>query len=112
MRLVELDQRDFALAEPERSLDGLEKTRASFRADSCAILHDGDERGKTFFRWRLVGAHDFSAKKNADITLLLQELEKVARLGFWRHGDAESHEHRSPRKADECLIHNRPRRFG
>ena len=72
---------DLTLAKAQRGLDCFDQSRAIFPSDRDAILNDLHTRAEPFGFWiRVVHAHDFVVDPNAQVALLLEEIEKVPRL--------------------------------
>ena len=70
---------DFALAETKRGLDRFHQAGAIFFADCDAILNDLHADAEPFDFWFGIYAHNFVVDPNAQITLLLEKIEKIAR---------------------------------
>ena len=81
-----------------------------------AILNDLHTRAESFDFWiRVVHAHDFVVDPNAQVALLLEEIEKFPRLRSRGDCDPERDENRSSRYPErsvaERVILESPRRF-
>ena len=71
---VGVDEEDTAFAEAEGGLDGF--GQAGFVGGGDAVLDDVDD-GREFFRRGFVGAENFRVEPDAEVALLLEELEKL-----------------------------------
>ena len=80
-------------AKAQRGLDCFDQSRAIFPSDRDAILNDLHTRAESFSFWiRIVYAHDFVVDPNAQVSLLLEEIEKFSRLRSRRDCDPECDE--------------------
>jgi hypothetical protein len=87
------DDSDAPFAKAQRGLDCFGQSRAIFPSDRDAILNDLHTRAESFSFWiRVVNAHDFVLQPNAQVALLLEEIEKLPRLRFRGDCDPECDE--------------------
>src|SRR5207249_10183904 len=103
---------DFALAETKRGLDGFHQARATFFPDRDAILNDLHADAKPFDFWFGIHAYNSIVDPNAQITLLLQEIEKIARLSFGGNRDPKGDKNIVTDAIAQHLIGDRVCRFG
>ena len=89
---IKIDNVDAVFAEAERDLDCFGETRAIFLADRDSVLNDLHARAESFDFCVGIDAHHLAAQPDAQITLLLQKIKKIARLGFERDGNPEGDE--------------------
>ena len=86
---IEVDNVDPVFAETQRGLDRFGEARPIFLTDRDAILNDLHARAEPFDFCFAISADDLAVDPNAQITLLLEEVEEIARLGFRRNGNPE-----------------------
>src|SRR6266849_5788585 len=86
---------DLSFAKAQRGLNGFDKTHAIFRADYNPILNYLPARTKPFDFLVRIDAHNFIVDPNAKVTLLLEEIEEIARLRFCGNAD--------PKCDQDCL---------
>src|SRR5437588_6286460 len=84
---------DLVLAEAQRGFDRFDEASAIRFGDSDPVLNDLNARTESFDFFLRIDAHDFVVDPDAQITLLLDEIEKDTRFYFRRHCDPESDEH-------------------
>ncbi len=73
----------FSFSKSQSCFDSFNQARASFLRNRDSILNDLNARAESFdLSWIDIHAHDFVVDPNAEITLLLEKLEKLSRLGF------------------------------
>ena len=78
----------FSFSKSQSCFDSFNQARASFLRNRDSILNDLNARTESFdLFWIDIHAHDFVVDPDAQITLLLEELEKLSRLGFGRNCD-------------------------
>ncbi len=91
-----IDDVDFTFAETERGLERFNQARTIFLVDRDAILNDLNPAPKAFgvdFFWIVIHADDFVVDPNAEISLLLEELEKRSWFGFGRNCHPKCDQH-------------------
>src|SRR5262249_34942783 len=88
----EIDEVDSVFPETKRNLDRFDEPGGILSADRQPVLDHLHPRPETNFFRRLVYPNDFAVQPDAEITLLLQELEKVIRVGFRRNCHPKSDE--------------------
>src|SRR5262249_53864332 len=99
-------------AKAQGGLDCFDQSCANFLGNSDTILNDLHTRAEPFGFWiRVVHAHDFVVDPNAQISLLLEEIEKLLRLGFRGHCDPECDENLFVDVVTQNLLRNRLRGF-
>ena len=83
---LKVDNVDFAFAEAKRGLERFNQAHAIFLSDCDPVLDDLDACAQSFdFLWIDIYANDVVVDPNPEITLLLEKLEKLSRLGFRRN---------------------------
>ncbi len=82
----------FPLAETERDFERFRQARVIVVTDRDAVLDDLDAGPEAFDFLVGINADDFAVDPDAEIALLLDELEELACFCFWRNGDPESDE--------------------
>ncbi len=92
---VKIDNVDSIFAEAQRGLERFDKARAIFCADHNPILNYLHARTEPFDFLVRIDAHNFFVDPNTQITLLLNEIEEIARLRFCRNAD--------PKCDQDCL---------
>src|SRR5206468_2682056 len=99
-------------AKAQRGLDCFDQSRAIFPSDGDPILNDLYTRTESFCFWiRVVHAHDFVVDPNAQVSLLLEEIEKLPRLRFQGHCDPECDKNIFADTVAQSLLRNRLRCF-
>jgi hypothetical protein len=93
----------FSFSESQRGFERFDQSRAVFVADRDAVLDDLHARAQAFDFFVGIDAHDLVVDPNAQITLLLEEIEKRARFCFRRNRNPESDEN-SIRRPDRLSI--------
>ena len=84
----------FSFSKSQSCFDSFNQARASFLRNRESILNDLNARAESFdLFWIDIHAHDFVVDPDAQITLLLKELEKLSRLGFGRNCDPKRDQH-------------------
>ncbi len=73
------------------SIASVNRARFSSAIDD-AVLNDLNARAEAFDFCTRINTDDFAVQPNAQIALLLEKLEEIARLGLCRNGDPESDE--------------------
>ena len=90
----EIDNVDFAFAESKRGLERFNQARTIFLVDRDAILNDLNAGAQALDFCRIViHADDFVVDPNAQISLLLKELEKRSWFGFGRNCHPKCDQH-------------------
>src|SRR5207245_6116177 len=90
----DLDDVDFTFAETERGLERFNQARTIFLVDRDAILNDLNPGAESLDFFRIViHADDFVVNPNAEISLLLEELEKRSWFGFGRNCHPKCDQH-------------------
>src|SRR5207248_3348930 len=74
--------------------------------DCDAILNNLHTRSKPVELWIDVDAYDLVVDPDAQITLLLEEIEELPRVSFRRNGNPESDENSFPRAVVQHLVTN------
>src|SRR2546423_15165153 len=90
---VDGDSVDLVLAETKRGLDRFDKARAVPFRNRDPVLDNLNAGTETFDFFVGIDANDFVVDPDAEITLLLNEIEEGTRLRFRRHRDPESDQH-------------------
>src|SRR5262245_45427601 len=85
--LLRIDNVDLSLAEAERGLDRFDDPRAILVGDFDPVLDDLNTRAEPLDLCRIVNAHDFVVDPDAEIPLLLEEFEILARVGLRGNAD-------------------------
>ncbi len=91
----EIDDIDSVLPETERGLERFDEPGAGFLVDRDPVLNDLDARAEPQVFPVGVGADDFAVEPDPEVALLLEEGEKISRLGLQRHGDPEGDQARA-----------------
>ncbi len=91
---LEIDEVDAVLAETERCFDRFRQAGAILFRERDPVLDDLDPGAETRRRFTGIAANDLAGQPDAEVALLLQELEKISRLRLRRHADPEGDEHR------------------
>src|SRR5260370_17588986 len=77
----------FSFSKSQSCFDSFNQARASFLRNRDSILNDLNARTESFDLFCIdIHAHDFVIDPDAQITLLLKELENLPRLAFDRIG--------------------------
>ena len=89
-----IDDVDFTFAETERGLERFNQARTIFLVDRDAILNDLNPGAESLDFFRIViHADDFVVDPNAEISLLLEELEKRSWFRFGRNCHPKCDQH-------------------
>ena len=89
---LDVNNVDAILAKTKRGLERFGQSRPIFVGDRDAILNHLHSWTKPIDLRVGVHAHDFAVDPNAEVTLLLQKMEKIARLGFLGNRNPERDE--------------------
>jgi len=79
---IKIDNVDFVFAETQRRLERFNESRTIFVVDRDAILNDLHPRAQPLDFFVGIGAYDLIVDPDAEVTLLLEKIEKRARLRF------------------------------
>src|ERR1700730_9390755 len=98
---------DSVLAESQCGLERLHQTRPILGTDRDAVLNDLHARAESFDLRAGIDTHDLVIDPDAQVALLLQKIEELARRGFYRNGNPECDEHILAGELAQDFIGNR-----
>ena len=99
----------FPFPKTQRRFDGFDESRAVFLGDRDAILNDLDTGAESFDFWIGIHAHDLVVDPDAQVTLLLEKIQKLPRLSFWRNRNPERDQNNVLAREVGAIDPNRPR---